>query len=115
MNGILYSNNSESKLHGVLCPKSSKESVETAGSLAMGLFNSLFSGDCYDEFSCSNPFAVDYSLYSDCGDYVAYSSFLNSFSNAMSTLGSMGGECSASFGGGDCGCCCSSGGFTSVC
>ena len=41
MNGIL-SNASDNKLHGVLCPKSdnNNDSVETAGSLAMGF--SLF-------------------------------------------------------------------------
>jgi hypothetical protein len=113
MNGILSNqNSSDNKLHGVLCPKSS-ESVETAGSLAMGAGFSLFAVDCYDEFSSSNPFIVDYSQYSDCGDCVAYSGFLSDFSNAMSTIGSAGGECSASFSG-DCGGC-SCGGFTSVC
>ena len=113
MNGIL-SNNSDNKLHGVLCPKSSNESVETAGSLAFGTGFSLFGNDSYDEFFTSNPFAVDYSLYSDCGDSVAYSGFLNDFSNAISTLSSSGCECScASYSGGsDCGC---SGSFTSVC
>ena len=117
MNGILSNNGgSENKLHGVLCPKSSNESVETAGLLAMFGGFSLFSTDCYDEFSSSNPFAVDYSQYSDCGECVAYGGFLSSFSNAMSTLSSAGGECSASFsGGGDCGGGCSSGGFTSMC
>ena len=112
MNGILSNKNSENKLHGLLCPKA-PDSVETAGSLAMGLFHGLFSENCYDEFSSSNPFAVDYSLYADCGDCVAYDGFLSSFSNAMSTLGSFGGECSFGGGGFDCGC--SSGGFTSVC
>ncbi|MBO6087551.1 hypothetical protein J6P92_04295 [bacterium] len=112
MNGILSNqNNSDNKLHGVLCPKSS-ESVETAGSLAMGGFQSLFAADCYDEFSSSNPFSVDYSLYSDCGDCVAYGGFLSDFSNAVSTIS---GDCGASFsGGGDCGSC-SCGGFTSMC
>jgi hypothetical protein len=110
MNGIL-NNHSENKLHGVLCPKS-PDAVETAGSLAMGEYHSLFANNSYDEFSCSNPFAVDYSLYSDGGDYVAYSGFLESFSNAISTLS----DCGASFSAGGCdmggGC---SASFTSVC
>ena len=117
MNGILSNSNPENKLQGILCSKS-KESVETAGSLAFGIFHSLFEGECYDEFSSSNPFAVDYSLYSDCGDYVAYSGFLNSFANAVSTLSSFSSDGSfASVGGGDFGGGCSScsGGFTSVC
>ena len=110
MNGILSNNNSETKLHGVLCPKS-PESVETAGSLAMGVFHSLFDDNSYDEFSSSNPFAVDYSLYADCGDCTAYSGFLSSFANAVSTLGSS--DVSFSTGGCDFGGGCSS--FTSVC
>ena len=112
MNGILEHNN-DNKLHGVLFTRQN-ESVETAGSLAMNSMFSLFSVNSYDEFSSSNPFAVDYSLYSDCGDTVAYSGFLSSFSNAISTLG----DCSSSFSGGDCSgsvSCGSSGGFTSVC
>ncbi len=117
MNGILYNNNSENKLQGILCSKTSKESVETAGSLAMGIYDSLFTSGCYDEFFTNNPFAVDYSLYSDCGDCVAYSGFLSSFSNAISTLGSVG-ESSFSGGssfGGVCTSCGCSGGFSSVC
>ncbi len=112
MNGIL-AKSSENKLHGVLSPKN-PESVETAGSLAMNTFHSLFEVNSYDEFSSSNPFAVDYSMYSDCGDYVADSGFLSSFSNAVSVISSEGGSFSA---GGDCGfsSCGSSGGFTSVC
>ena len=117
MNGILSNNNSENKLQGILCSKTSKESVETAGSLAMNCFESLFSVNTYDEFFSSNPFSVDYSLYSDCGDCVAYSGFLSSFSNAISTLGSAG-DCSFSGGsdfGGGCSSCGCSGGFSSVC
>lgn len=119
MNGILSNNNPENKLQGILCSKS-KESVETAGSLAFGLFHSLFDAECYDEFLSSNPFVVDYSLYSDCGDCVAYSGFLSSFANAFSTLGSFDGNSTfSSAGGGDFGGSCSScgcsGGFTSVC
>ena len=93
-----------------------KESVETAGSLAMNQFHSLFEVNTYDEFYTNNPFSVDYSMYADYGDSVAYSGFLNSFSNAVSTLGAgcdfSGG---ASFSGGDCGFSSCSGGFTSVC
>lgn len=112
MNGIL-AKSSENKLHGLLSPKN-PETVETAGSLAMNTFHSLFAVNSYDEFTSSNPFAVDYSMYSDCGDYVADSGFLSSFSNAVSVIGSDGGSFSA---GGDCGfsSCSSSGGFTSVC
>ena len=117
MNGILSNNNSENKLQGILCSKT-KESVETAGSLAMNSFQSLFAVDTYDEFFSSNPFAIDYSLYAECDDCVAYSGFLSSFSNAISTLGSAG-ESSFSTGGGDfgggCSSCGCSGGFTSVC
>ena len=114
MNEILYHNNSENKLHGVLCPKS-PDSVETAGSLAMAGSFSLFETNSYDEFSCSNPFAIDYSLYSDCDDCTAYNGFLSSFSNAMSTISSFGGESAYSGGGCDFGGGCSSGSFTSVC
>lgn len=112
MNGILSNQkSSDNKLQGVLCPKSS-EAVETAGSLAMAGGQSIFSSDCYDEFSSSNPFIVDYSQYSDCGDCSASEGFLSSFSNAMSTIESSGCACAPS--GGDCGGC-SCGGFTSVC
>lgn len=113
MNGIL-AKSSENKLHGVLSPKNS-EAVETAGSLAMNTYQSLFAVNNYDEFSSSNPFAVDYSMYSDCGDCIADSGFLSSFSSAMSVIGSEGGAFST--GGGDCGfsSCGSSGGFASVC
>lgn len=114
MNGIL-SKLSKNKLHGVISPKN-PEAVETAGSLAMNTYQSLFAVNNYDEFSSSNPFIVDYSMYSDCGDCVADSGFLSSFSNAVSVIGSSDGSFSA--GGGDCGfssCGASSGGFTSVC
>ena len=114
MNGILSNKNPENRLHGVLCPKT-PDSVETAGSLAMGLFQGLFSDNNYDEFFSSNPFAVDYSLYADCGECVAYDGFLSSFSNAMSTLNASDGGFATSFGGCDFGGGCSSGGFTSVC
>lgn len=116
MNGIL-AKSSQNKLHGVLSPKN-PESVETAGSLAMNVFHSLFEDNSsFDEFSSSNPFAVDYSLYADCGDCIADNGFLSSFSNAVSVIGSDGGSFSS---GGDCGfsgasCGASSGGFTSVC
>lgn len=122
MNGILskHAENRSSEIRNTR----PKESVETAGSLAMNNFHSLFETNIYDIFQTSNPFAVDYSLYSDCSESVAYSGFLSSFSNAFSTLSSDGGFSGASFGGasfggGDCGggfsSCGSSGGFTSVC
>lgn len=112
MNGI-FAKSPSNKLHGVLSPKN-PESVETAGSLAMNTYHSLFEVNNYDEFSSSNPFIIDYSMYTDCGDYVADSGFLSSFSNAVSVIGSNGGSFSSS---GDCGfsCSSSSGGFTSVC
>lgn len=110
MNGILYNNNHENKLQGILCSKS-KESVETAGSLAYDIFHSLFETQCYDEFFSSNPFIVDYSLYSDCGDCTAYNGFLSSFSNAISTLSTVSCDTS-SFSGCSTGV---SGGFSSVC
>ena len=112
MNGILSNNNSDNKLHGLLAPKS-KDPIETAGSLAMNVFHSLFEVNCYDEFSSSNPFFVDYSLYSDCGDTVAYSGFLSDFANAASIIGT-GCESVSSGGGFDCGSSCG-GGFTSFC
>lgn len=114
MNGILAK--SSEKLHGVLSPKN-PEAVETAGSLAMNTFHSLFAVNNYDEFSSSNPFAIDYSMYSDGGDYVADSGFLGSFSNAISVIGT---DCGSSGGGFassgvSSGGSFSSGGFTSVC
>lgn len=113
MNGIL-AKSSENKLHGVISPKN-PDAVETAGSLAMNTYQSLFAVNNYDEFSSSNPFIVDYSMYSDCGDYASDGGFLSSFSNAVSVISSDGGSFST---GGDCGfssCGASSGGFTSVC
>ena len=100
------------------------ETVETAGSLAMNQFHSLFETNVYDVFSSSNPFSVDYSQYSDTGAAVAYTGgFLSSFSNAVSTLTSSGSfSNSGAFSGASCGggfsgssCSGSSGGFTSVC
>lgn len=83
------------------------DSVETAGSLAVNVFYSLFDNNSHDEFFTSNPFAVDYSQYSNCGESIAWSGFLSDFSNAVSTLGSdctvSSGECSGGFSGGDCG------------
>ena len=108
MNGILAKSSESNKLQGVLSPK---PSVETAGSLAMN-FHSLFEGGSYDMFYTNNPFAVDYTLYADCNDSVAYNGFLNSFSNAVSTLGDSGFSDGGFTGCSDCG---SSGGFTSVC
>ncbi len=95
------------------------KAVETAGSLAMNSAFNYFAAESYDSFSSSNPFAVNYAMYADCGDgeTVAYSGgFLGNFSNAVSTLGAAGGfsggataSCGASSGG------CSGGGFTSFC
>lgn len=112
MNGIL-SKSSENKLHGILSAKN-PQAVETAGSLAMNNFHSLFDANIYDMFTTDNPFAIDYSMYSDCGESVAYSGFLDSFSNAVSVISS--GVSNGTFSGGDCGgCSASSGGFTSFC
>ncbi len=95
------------------------ESIETAGSLAMGQ-KSLFATNIYDMFSSSNPFAVDYTQYADLGETIAYDGgFLGSFSNAVSTLSSSsseGGSFATTGGGGFSGAsCCSGGGFSSVC
>lgn len=114
MNSIL-AKSSENRANEIRSTKPS-ESVETAGSLAMNTFHSLFEDNLYDSFTTDNPFSVDYSMYSDCGESVAYGGFLSSFSNAVSTISSEGGFSSASFsGGGDCGGCSCSGGFSSVC
>lgn len=112
MNGILAKSDNN-QLHGVISPKN-PDAVETAGSLAMNTTMSLFTANTYDEFSSSNPFAVDYSQYSDCSDSVSDGGFLSDFSNAVSAIGSDGGSCST---GGDGGFSASSsaGGFTSVC
>ena len=88
------------------------EAVETAGSLAMLYHDGLLTIGQYDEFISSNPFAVDYSAYSE-GTDVAYNGFLSDFSNAVSTLGDMGGAGFSGFSDG--GGCASCGGFTSVC
>lgn len=116
MNSIL-SGSSERKSIGLLGTRPN-ESVETAGSLAMNNFHSLFEVNTYDMFSTSNPFSVDYSLYADYGESVAYSGFLSDFANAYSTIsqGFSDGGFSGSFSsGGDCGFSGSCGGFTSVC
>lgn len=117
MNGIL-AKSSENKLHGVISPKN-PEAVETAGSLAMknNIFAGWYSAESYDEFTASNPFAIDYSQYADCGDYVADNGFLSSFSNAVSVIGSDGASFSGGSDGGFSGASCgaSSGGFTSFC
>ena len=123
MNNIA-SKSSETRTNNIRSTKPS-ESVETAGSLAMYQQHSLFETRVYDMFSTSNPFAVDYTLYSDSGETVAYTGgFLSSFSNAVSTLTSSGSfsdssssastaSCGGGFSGASCGA--SSGGFTSVC
>lgn len=125
MNGIL-AKSTEDRTNNIRSSKPA-ESIETAGSLASNQFHSLFETNSYDEFSTSNPFAVDYSQYSDAGETVAYTGgFLSSFSNAVSTLSSSGGFSSAgSFSGGaSCagasagstgGSCSGGGGFSSVC
>ena len=123
MNDIL-ANSSQTRTNNIRSTKPS-ESIETAGSLAMNQFHSLFETKVYDMFSSSNPFAVDYAQYADCGDTVAYNGgFLGGFSSAVSTLSSEGGFSSSdggSFSGGDCGfsgassSCGSSGSFSSVC
>ena len=123
MNNIA-SKSSETRTNNIRSTKPS-ESVETAGSLAMYQQHSLFETRVYDMFSTSNPFAVDYTQYSDSGETVAYTGgFLSSFSNAVSTLTSSGSfsdssssastaSCGGGFSGAPCGT--SSGGFTSVC
>ncbi len=91
--------------------------VETAGSLAMLFDSGLMTMGQYDEFISSNPFAVDYSMYSsfDGGADLAYGGFLGDFASAVSTLGDMGGGfASAGFSGGSCGGG-SCGGFSSFC
>ena len=123
MNNIA-SKSSETRTNNIRSTKPS-ESVEAAGSLAMYQQHSLFETRVYDMFSTSNPFAVDYTQYSDSGETVAYTGgFLSSFSNAVSTLTSSGSfsdssssastaSCGGGFSGASCGA--SSGGFTSVC
>lgn len=75
------------------------QSIETAGSLAMWQ-QSAINAAMYDSFSSSNPFTVDYAAFGISADTVACSSFLNSFSNALSTLGDSGFSDGSS---GDCG------------
>ena len=117
MNNIA-SKSSETRTNNIRSTKPS-ESVETAGSLAMYQQHSLFETRVYDMFSTSNPFAVDYTQYSDSGETVAYTGgFLSSFSNAVSSFSDSSSSAStASCGGGFSGASCgaSSGGFTSVC
>ncbi len=92
------------------------EAVETAGSLAMLFESGLMTMGQYDEFISSNPFAVDYSMYTtfEGADSIAMGGFLGGFASAVSSLGGIaGGGFSGGFsagGGGSCG-----GGFSSVC
>ncbi len=96
--------------------------VETAGTLALWQQGLLMQG-MYDSFESGNPFAVDYAAFGfDMADTVAYSGFLNSFSNALSTINGFGGLsgfdggggfASAGFSGG--GFSGGGGGFSSVC
>lgn len=119
MNGIA-SKSSEAKTNNIRSTRPA-ESVETAGSLAMNQFHSLFSTNVYDMFTTDNPFAVDYSQYSESGETIAYTGgFLSSFSNAVSTLSSTTSsfnstDCGASFSSGTSSSTGSCGGFTSFC
>ena len=108
------SNQERTRVHEAQHPTNA---VETAGSLAMLFDSGLMTMGQYDEFISSNPFAVDYSMYSsfDGGADLAYGGFLGDFANAVSTLGDMGGSVSsAGFSGDSCstGSC---GGFSSFC
>ncbi len=123
MNGI---NSKSSASRTSKTNKSNIRSIETAGSLAMNNrnpFAGIFSTPVYDMFSSSNPFAVDYSQYSE-GDssFIACNDggFWGGFYSAFSSVSDFGGCSNGGFTGGDCGGCassCSSGGgcFTSVC
>ena len=123
MNDILAKSSQQTRTNNIRSTKPS-ESVETAGSLAMNQFHSLFETKVYDVFSTNNPFSVDYTQYADCNDSVAFTGgFLGEFSSAVSTISSDGGfSDGGSFSGGDCGfsgssasCGASSGSFSSVC
>jgi len=83
--------------------------VENSGILAMGLSDakSLLTIGEYDTYVSSNPYAVDYSMYSN----YSYDSngedtgFMSGFSAAVAMLGDSGfsggfGDCGSSFGGG---------------
>lgn len=77
--------------------------VENSGILAMGLngTRSLLTVNEYDTYIFSNPFVVDYTMYSN-GEYSADADgfgFMGAFSSAMATLG----DCGFSAGGFDCG------------
>jgi hypothetical protein len=99
--------------------------VETAGTLALWQ-QGLLMANLYDSFETGNPFAVDYAAFGFDSGTIAYSGFLSSFSNAISTLGGYGsfsesgfsdggfgaGGGFASSGGGFSG---GGGGFSSVC
>lgn len=119
MNGIA-SKSSEAKTNNIRSTRPA-ESVETAGSLAMNKFHSLFATNVYDMFTTDNPFAVDYSQYAESGETVAYAGgFLSNFSNAVSTLSSTTSsfnstDCGASFSSGTSASTGSCGGFTSFC
>ncbi len=71
--------------------------VENSGILAMNLSEakSLLTVGEYDTYVFSNPYAVDYSMYSDCSyDTSSDTGFMSSFSSAVAMLGDSG------FGGG---------------
>ena len=90
--------------------------VENSGILAMNRNNakSLFDTNEYDTCEFSTPAFVDYTMFGEgtCGEVA----FLGGFAEAFSALSSSGFEGGfGSFGGGDCGCSCSSSSFSSVC
>ena len=93
------------------------ETIETAGSLAMLFQDGLLTVGQYDEFITNNPFAVDFSLYSNfIGDDSGESGFLSNFSNAVATIQSGASSTGFSTAGFSSGCSGGScGSFTSVC
>ena len=123
MNGI--STQQSSNLNQTAA-KQNKESVETAGSLAMNS-TPLFAVPVYnyDMFVPTNPFSlnIDFSSYSAEGqeNLASNTGFLQGFANAMSTISGIGGGsfagagstsiASAGCGGGSCSI---GGGFTSI-
>lgn len=112
---ITLSQPSNSERTHIAEAKKPAEVVETAGSLAMLFEDGLMTMGQYDEFISSNPFAVNYSMYSnyESDNSIAMGGFLSDFSNAVSTLGDSSGFSAASYSTGDCSGSC--GGFTSFC
>ena len=72
--------------------------VENSGILAMNFNNgtSLLTVSEYDTYVFSNPYAVDYAMYSDYGYDTADCGFMSGFSSAVAALGDSG------FGGDSC-------------